>query len=66
MEDKEGKVWVQVEVKVRVKAGEWVVQVKGQARALAGNAYARSAGQGFLTREVPLVLNIPAPSANQR
>ncbi len=58
----EGK--VQEEVKVRGK--EWVVQVRGQARDRAGNAFARSVGRERRIKEEPLALNMFAPSAGQR
>lgn len=57
---------VKDKVQVKVRAGEWVVQVRGQARDLVVSAYARSAGQNCLTREESLALNIPAPSVGQR
>lgn len=66
MEDKEGKVWVQAEVKVRGKAAEWVVQARGQAQARAANAYVRSAGQKRRINAAHPALNTPVPSAGQR
>jgi hypothetical protein len=59
---------VQEEVKVRGKdkAGGWVVQVRGQARARAASAFVRSVEQERRTREEPLVLNMSALSAGQR
>mgnify|MGYP006910661714 CR=1 FL=1 len=46
--------------------GEEWVEAAARVLVLVVSAYARSAGQRFLTREVPLVLNTPAPSAGQR